>query len=230
MNRRTPGYTLIELLAVMVIIGIIVAIALAAYTGMTRGTAARKAAENVETALALARQYAAARNTPVIFLVLDSGFDARPFNSSIPSIASIGPTRARHYAIYSVTGKKYLTGWTELPNGVVFDSTTVPSATEGRNILAGDPQDLVYDRLGPAAVVPFPGSSDTNKMVVMPGIIFRSGGTLHFRDGDTTGYRRICIAEGSFSGGTLTVRPGGIKYGVRVSPLGQSVVDVRLTP
>jgi prepilin-type N-terminal cleavage/methylation domain-containing protein len=236
MQRRTRGYTLIELLAVMVIMGIIVAIALAAYTGITRGTSARKAAENVETALSLARQYASARNMPVIFLVLDSGFDTRPLNSSIPGIANIGPTRARHYAIYSVAGEKYLTGWTELPKGVVFDNTYVSGGLEGRNILAGDPQDLIYDRSGPAveAVVPFPGSSDTNKMVVMPGIIFRSGGTLYFRDSggtaETPVYKRICVAEGSYSGGILTIRPGGIKYGVRTSPLGQSFVDVRLTP
>lgn len=226
------GYTLIELLAVMVIMGIIILIALAGYNSISRGAASRKAAENIEVSLSLARQHAVARNVPVLFLLLDADFNGRNSGAD-PSgidISKIGPTRGRHYAIFDASNRVYLTGWTELPKGVVFDTTIPSSPDKGRNVLIA-PDDMFWNRNPPGgAVIPFPGSSNTNRLVSLPGIAFKTDGTIRMR-GTTVTPLRVNVAEGTASSaGVVTLRPGGIKYGVKVSILGSAVAEENSSP
>lgn len=234
------GYTLIELLAVMVIMGIIILIALAGYNSISRGAACRKAAENVEVALSLARQHAVSRNVPVLFLLLDANFNGRNSGAD-PSgidISKIGPTRGRHYAIFDASNRVYLTGWTELPKGVVFDASYGSDAVRGRNVLVA-PDDMFYNRAPPpgtsVAMIPFPGSSDTTRMVTLPGIAFKTDGTIRLRSTPgapaTITPLRVNLAEGTAtSAGVVTIRPGGIKYGVKVSILGSAVAEENASP
>lgn len=217
------GYTLIELLAVMSIITLIMVAAVAGFMGTSRKSASRKAAEEIETAISLARQYAVAKNKPVLFLILDGDFNSR--NGSLDYIESWGPTRGRHYAVFDPTNRTYVTGWRELPRGVVFDAT-YPNGSGGRNVLATD-NDMFYNRNSASpAMIPFPGSADTNRLVTLPGVAFRTDGSVFVRGGDTTGSRRINVAEGSVDAqGTVTVLSGGSKYGVKISMLGNAVME-----
>jgi type II secretory pathway pseudopilin PulG len=212
----------------MVIIAIIMLIAVAAFTGISRAAAPRKAAENLETAISLARQYAVAKNRPVLFLLLDKDFNSR--NSTVPNISLIGPTRGRHYAAFDAAINVYVIGWTELPQGVVFDDTVVSSSTSGRNVLLS-PDDMFYNRTPPPgpAMIPFPGTSDTNCMVTLPGLAFKTDGTLRLRgtlSGSSVFPLRVNVAEGSVdSAGVVTVRAGGLKCAVKVSMLGHAVAE-----
>lgn len=221
------GYTLIELLAVMAIIAIIMAIAMTAYTSISRASAPRKAAENIESAISLARQYAVSRNSPVLFLFLDRDFNS--LNAAVPNIDKYGPTRARHYAVFDPSNRVYVTGWKELPPGVVLDSDYPSSAAAGRNVLSSA-GDMFYDRGTFRSMIPFPSSDpiDTNRLVKLPGIAFKSDGTVYTRTSSTTDMqpRRVNVAEGSVdAAGAVTVRSGGIKYGVKVSVLGHAAVE-----
>ena len=213
------GFTLIELLAVLAIIVMIMLVALVGFTNIGRGSAAQKAAENLETVVALARQHAITRNVPVILLFLDRDFDNRNANC-----AGIGPTRARHYAVFDTVNRIYVTGWTELPPGVIFDSDYSPRdpSNQGRNPLRTG-ADLIWNRNTGNAMIPFPDSGATNCLVRLPGLAFRTDGSVYVRPNDTDVPRRICVAEGAVdSAGAVIRRPNGVRYGVKVSLLGAS--------
>jgi prepilin-type N-terminal cleavage/methylation domain-containing protein len=218
------GFTLIELLAVVAIIAMIMLIAVVGFTNIGRGTAAQKAAENIETTVALARQHAITRNVPVIVLFLD-----REFYTRNPSCVGYGPTnsQARFYAVFDASNRIYLTGWTELPPGAILDSDYPSTPTQGRNVLRQTSQPDLYgwnqNLPTPGPWIPFPdaSSSSTNRMATLPGVAFRTDGSVYVRQNDTPGPRRICVAEGAVDGaGNVIRRPNGARYGVRVSPLG----------
>ncbi|HPS06572.1 MAG TPA: type II secretion system protein [Kiritimatiellia bacterium] len=65
--RRCSGFTLFELLAVITIIGIVLAISLGSYTGWGDAHAVRGSAEVIEAALSQAQDYAATHHAPVSF-------------------------------------------------------------------------------------------------------------------------------------------------------------------
>jgi prepilin-type N-terminal cleavage/methylation domain-containing protein len=211
------GFTLIELLAVVAIVVMIMLVAIAGFTNIGRGTAAQKAAEHIETVIALARQHAITRNVPVIVLFLDRDFDSR--NSGCQGL---GPARARNYAVFDTVNRVYVTGWTELPPGTILDSDYSPPSpqTQGRNSLTVG-ADLIWNRSTGNAMIPFPASGSTNLLVRVPGLAFRTDGSVYVRPNDTDIPRRICVAEGAVdSAGNVIRRPNGARYGVKVSMLG----------
>jgi prepilin-type N-terminal cleavage/methylation domain-containing protein len=65
--RRRAGFTLFELLAVITIVGIVLAVTLGSFQGWGDAHAVRGSAELVEAALAQARDYAVAQRAPVSF-------------------------------------------------------------------------------------------------------------------------------------------------------------------
>ena len=65
--RARNGFTLFELLAVITIIGIVLAVTLGSYHGWGDAQAVRGSAEVVESALNYARDYATSRRVPVSF-------------------------------------------------------------------------------------------------------------------------------------------------------------------
>jgi len=66
-RRFSPGFTIFELLAVITIIGVVLAVTLGSFTGWGDAHAVRGSADVVEAALNQARDYAITRRVPVSF-------------------------------------------------------------------------------------------------------------------------------------------------------------------
>jgi prepilin-type N-terminal cleavage/methylation domain-containing protein len=117
---RQHGFTLAELLSVLVIIAIVLSIALPAVTNLTKANALNAAAREVSNTLSLARQYAITHRikTRVVF----------PFSQT--TVSSLAPA----YLSYAVmtnntsvdprTNWMYVTKWEQLPIGAVFLNNT----------------------------------------------------------------------------------------------------------
>jgi prepilin-type N-terminal cleavage/methylation domain-containing protein len=118
---RQHGFTLVELISVLVILAILLSIALPALTNLSKASAINAAAREVSNTLSLARQYAITHRTTtrVVF----------PYNSS--------PLTYQYmwYHSYSVMALdrsaspaawKYVTKWEYLPTGAVFLHDLIP--------------------------------------------------------------------------------------------------------
>lgn len=64
-KQNRPGFTLVELLTVVAIMGLLMAMSLPAYIKVSKGAALRSAVAQVRSTLSLARQYAIANNEVV---------------------------------------------------------------------------------------------------------------------------------------------------------------------
>ena len=113
-NRE--DFTLAELLVVILIIGIMFAIALPAFINITGASKLDAAANAVHSATRLARQYALTHNQPT-YLVFNEG-------QTDPSLAY------RAYAIFTIdihtppvtqADGYFLNDWETLPAGIIFD-------------------------------------------------------------------------------------------------------------
>lgn len=218
-RTKRRAFTLIELLAVMAIIALITTLALVGFTRTSRGRAFQAAVSDVHTALSLARQQAIAKGTPVIFLVCDEKFATR--NS-----AKIGPEyitgQARTYAILDAKTRRFLKGWTELPQGVVFVSS--PSAKE-QDILdetSASPPTCLFTN------IPYPSIEYTDWSALALGVAFLSDGSLFFRSSEINHkWRRLGLAEGTApDGGSVTLIPNGQTNAILISLSGVASVEV----
>jgi prepilin-type N-terminal cleavage/methylation domain-containing protein len=122
------GFTLAELLVVILIIGIMLAVALPSLTNITGVSKLDAAANAVHSAVKLARQYALTHNQPT-YLV---------FHDDLTATGSDSHMAYRAYAVFTINTHAntpgttivpqkagyYLTGWEMLPVGVVFDGIT----------------------------------------------------------------------------------------------------------
>ncbi len=114
--NRKCGFTLAELLVVMVIIGIMFAIALPMLSNISGQTKLESAANALHAAAKMARQHAVANNQPA-YLVFNTGQDD-------PQLAY------RAYAVYSIhihsaqvtqDDGYYVQDWQILPDGIILD-------------------------------------------------------------------------------------------------------------
>ena len=115
------GFTLAELLAVIIIMAILAAVVIPNVAGLTRGASLRGATMQMRATLVQALQNAISRRADVSVL----------FPETLPSD---NPKNYRAYAVYAstYTGKWFAANWEFLPQGIVFrlnnisDTATAP--------------------------------------------------------------------------------------------------------
>lgn len=90
--RRDRGFTLIELMIALVLLGVIVMLALPSFTSMMHNMRLRNSAEAILTGLQTARSQALQRNANVEFLLMNEALDATNVAGFVPN--TTGPAWA----------------------------------------------------------------------------------------------------------------------------------------
>lgn len=135
------GFTLVEVLVVLVIVVILAGVTVPAIVGMGRGSALQGAISNVRSTISLARQWAITnrKHTYVVF----------------PDVTLIARTSGevyayRAYAVYEYDPitqvGQYVSDWKFLPKGMVFDD----DAGRGQNVYGTDRKSVAYPENGSA--------------------------------------------------------------------------------
>jgi prepilin-type N-terminal cleavage/methylation domain-containing protein len=148
-RRRTNGFTLIEMLVVLVIAGILISLAVPAVTSLMSSGGLSAASREVANTLGLARQVAITQRTYARVVFPYSGTGSQP---------------AMWYRTYAVMtnryntvagGWTYMTKWEYLPLGAVFLDNNHSTASPPPNGALDDPNSLSYQ---PGLPFPIPGN------------------------------------------------------------------------
>lgn len=106
------GFTLVEMLVTVTVIGVISAVSVPAFNGVGSSTSLSNGARQVSGVLSMARSEAIARNTNIRFAVAKDWYNQSESNF-------------RKYSLWEWNKEtetyELLTGWSELPNGVVLE-------------------------------------------------------------------------------------------------------------
>ncbi len=207
--RSTPpthkkAFTLAELLVVIVIIGIMFAIALPVLSNITGQTRLESAAGALHAAAKLARQHAVANSQPA-YLVFNTGQDDPELAYRAYRVFTIN-THARPVTADS---GEFLTGWTPLPQGIFFDADA-------------DPVDNIFQ---PNEGDGWNGGlSEDGRLLINGEVYIVAGFTPRGETSTKTGWtRRILLAEGTDIGGTLQ-RTSDQAMEVRIDLQGSSTI------
>lgn len=221
------GFTMIELLAVLMLMLILGGISIAAFNGLTAGAATSGGARTLQSAVKLARQYAITRRIPVAVLLADADLceDYPTFNPGSDTTPLLG----RAYAIFDLRNNQYLKAWTPLPQGTVFlngdPSDVGVSLPRGRHILDGTRTDnAAYTVINPVnnGNITFPAIYSTNHFRFF-GVTFKPDGRMRWVGPDK--YLWFMIYEGSqdvdaTNKVSITVKRNQIVYGIEVGIAG----------
>ena len=112
MKPRKDGFTLIEMLVVIVIVGILVTLAIPAATSLMKSGGLNGAGREVSNTLGLARQYAITHRTTTCVVLPFSGTGIIPGADVAPLYQS--------YAVFDLGSGNYISKWEHLPLGAVF--------------------------------------------------------------------------------------------------------------
>ena len=135
LNNLKSGFSLAELLVVIVIMSVLAAVAMPAFNMMMGGTGIQGATQDVKAMISQARQYAIMNNTPTHFVIASS-------DSLLSSDDQDKWMRA--YCVYDARKEQFVKAWKYLPDGIVFDTNDgglFQNATEiklDNNILLSD--------------------------------------------------------------------------------------------
>jgi len=141
-NRSARGFTLAELLAVIIIMSILMVFVVPSVVGMTRGASMRGATMQVRSTLMAARQIAITRRATASVLfpqTLSSPNDSKNYRAI--AIFTNGTTAANGALV---------SAWDFLPQGIVFQATnslTTVNAAVDKTTSAPVPA-LTFNRLG----------------------------------------------------------------------------------
>ena len=209
-RSRQQGFTLVEMISVLVIVAIILSIAIPAVTNLVKASALSSAAREVSNTLSLARQYAITHRTytRVVFL-----YDY--YNNS-----STGTRADMWYHTYAVmtnrdttnpSGWLYVTKWEYLPTGAVFLDLTGTGGVPGGGSL--------NDVNSPTHVSPTP--SLRIEYLPLPFPAPNNNATLAYIEFGPTG------AATASQAGTLTIQEGFITAANHPQPTPSTPVNTR---
>lgn len=140
MKPRREGFTLIEMLTVLVIVGIMVALALPAVTSLMKSGGVSAASRHVSNMLGLARQLAITQRTyaRVVFPYSDTTIQPDKWYRTYAVMTNRNTTVAN--------GWGYVTKWEYLPVGVIF--TNGPTAGSLNSPTSLKREDLPFPATG----------------------------------------------------------------------------------
>ena len=184
-SAQREGFTLIEMLVVIVIVGIMLALALPAVNNLMKSGGVSAASRHVSNTLNLARQYAITHRTKTRVVFPYSG----TFGASGTDLAPV----YQSYAVYAVgaTPPAYVSKWEHLPLGTVFMNKNNPNLS-----VINPPPPL--DNLG-TATFPFPNTNSTSVLATLAYIEFTPTGAAN-----NSGSGSFTITEGIMNGAVLT--------------------------
>ncbi len=177
------GFTLIEMLAVLVIVGLLLGLSSVALVRVAGTEAVRQSATALEATLSLARQHAIAHReeTFVVFI---------PPNLNFTQLSRLKPLAGRCYAVYARNPEsgegRLISEWTRLPTGAILDAT---SGRPNTPFLGQAATTVPGIRLRRDGVVM--GDSNPYTTRDLPGLGFRTTGRPFLLDG-----YRIYLTEG----------------------------------
>jgi prepilin-type N-terminal cleavage/methylation domain-containing protein len=130
-NRNRLGFTMMELLTVIVIISVVMATGVVSWVGARRGMEMRSAASSIQTTLALARQHAVSkRRTTCVVFRADNGTNCYYVFEKIGKSAKELDSRLNTITPPGVGGFE--------PNGLTICNMSLPNGRIGTNYFSGD--------------------------------------------------------------------------------------------
>lgn len=201
-KTRQQGFTLAEMISVLVIMAIILSIAIPTVTNLTKANALNAAAREVSNTLSLARQYAITHRirTRVVF----------PYSAT--TVSSLAPA----YLSYAVMTNNvnagtwaYVTKWEHLPTGAVFLNNMLANGGALDSLpydwvpfpALGNYGTLAYIEFGPTGA-----ATQTGTLTVQGGFIV-SGGPNNGLPQATTPYNAVTNVVDNLVGHIQVIHP-----------------------
>jgi len=191
-RRPAAAFTLVELLAVIGIMGLLAAVGVPALKGLTGSGGRKQALSQVMGALEIARNTAISTGTNAAVIFPDNGFtaagvDPAPYKFRSMAVVSYFDTTIATNTNSNIPFEKLVSSWIVLPQGISFLPTYLKTTTRTNMISV-----VANIRIPPKT---------NNVSITCPGIIFQSDGGL--LDGATNSIAGVAFFEGTVTGTTM---------------------------